>query len=211
MNVIPPIDGLRDKVSRAVGRREAVEFDLQDTQKRIKLLEREEILLDLTAAYIRKLIDEEVTVGVQAVERLLTEGLQAVFTDQDLRVRADVDVQRGKVAVNLVTIQKQPDGTEIECSGMDMFGGAVLTLESILLRVIIILRRALRPILLLDESLPAIDGPYVSNMGNFLRTLCARLGMDILLVTFSPALVESADTAYRIKKSNGSIQFEETR
>jgi len=208
---IPSTEDLRDKVSRAVGRRESVETDLKDTKARVKLLEREETLLDLTAAYVRKLIDEEVTVGVKAVERLLTEGLQAVFTDQDLRVKAEVAVERGKVAVNLVTCQKNPDGSEVEGLGNDAFGGAVTTVQSILLRIIIVLRRGLRPALLLDEALPAFDGNYVANMGNFLRTLCARLGMDILLVTHNPALVEAADKAYRIKKTNGAARFEETR
>ena len=208
---IPSIEGLRDKVSRAVGHREAVEADLRSTRTRIKVLEREETLLDLTATYIRKLIDEEVTLGVKAVERLLSEGLQAVFTDQDLRVKADVDVQRGKVAVNLVTCQKSPDGTDVEGVGNDAFGGAVTTVQSVLLRVIIVLRRGLRAVFFLDEALPAFDGNYVANMAEFLRTLCARLGMDILLVSHNPALVEAADKAYRIKKTNGSARFEETR
>ena len=211
MSMIPSIDALRSKVDRAVGRREAVETELRDTHARIKVLEREETLCGLAATYIRKLIDEEVTLGVKAVERLLTEGLQAVFTDQDLRVKAEVDVQRGKVAVNLLTCQKNQDGSEVEGLGSDAFGGAVTTVQSILLRVIIVLRRGLRPVLLLDESLPAFDANYVSNMGNFLKTLCARVGMDILLVTHNASLVEAADKAYRIKKSNGGVHFEETR
>ena len=82
-------------------------------------------------------------------------------------------------------------------------------MQSILLRIIIILRRGLRPVLLLDESLPAFDGNYVSNMGHFLSVLCQRLGMDILLVTHNPALVESADKGYRIIRKNGEARFEE--
>jgi len=199
-------------LDRAIGLRDGVASRLKTVESDITTLENEEALLDLVAGLLRQLIDQEVTVGVEAVEKLQTEGLQTVFDDQDLRVKANVDVQRGKVTVDLVTSQTHPGGAEVEPSmSNDAFGGAVSTVQSILLRVIIILRRGLRPVLLLDESLPAFDGNYVSNMGRFLSVLCARLGLDILLVTHNPALVEAADQAYRIIKKNGAAKFEVVR
>jgi DNA repair ATPase RecN len=174
-------------------------------------LESEEQLSDLSASLIRTMIDTEVASGVKAVEDLLTEGLQAVFPDQDLRVRADVDVQRGKVSVDFVTIQRNADGTIVEGMSKDAFGGAVTTVQSILLRIIVTLRRGLRPILFLDETLPAFDGHYVHNMGSFLKTLSARLNVDILLVSHNPAMVEAADLAYKIQKVNGEAVFKTIR
>jgi hypothetical protein len=184
---------------------------LKATKEDIVRLEAEGQLLDLVTELFRHLIDQEVTLGVQAVEKLETEGLQTVFDDQDLRVRADVEVQRGKVSVDLVTVQKDADGSEVEGLSNDAFGGAVSTVQSVLLRLIILVRRGLRPLLLLDESLPAFDSNYVINMGRFLSVLCARLGVDILLVTHNPALVEAADRAYRIGRRGGVVRFERVR
>jgi ABC-type thiamine transport system ATPase subunit len=161
----------------------------------------------LVQTLLQQLIDKEVTVGVQAVEKLHTEGLQAVFGDQDLSVKSVVEVQRGKVSVDLITVQKQL-GHEVEGLSNDSFGGAVATVQSVLLRIIILLRRGLRPLLLLDETLPAFDHNYVLNMGAFLSTLCQRLKMDILLVTHNPALVEAADHSYRLVRRNGSVKVE---
>lgn len=207
MQTLPSITSLRSRVDRAVGLRDGVASRLNSVNSDIKELENEEALLDLVSGLLRQLIDREVTVGVQAVEKLQTEGLQTVFSDQDLNVKAQVEVQRGKVSVDLVTSQKHPGGIEVEGLSNDAFGGAVATVQSILLRIIIILRRGLRRVLLLDESLPAFDGNYVSNMGSFLSVLCSRLDLDILLVTHNPTLVEAADRAYRITKTDGAAWF----
>jgi len=81
----------------------------------------------------------------------------------------------------------------------------------VLLRTIVIVRRGLRPIMFLDESLPAFDVNYVNNMGAFLRSLCAKLNMDILLVSHNPAMVEAADRAYRIVNVEGRATFKKLR
>ena len=84
-----------------------------------------------------------------------------------------------------------------------------MTVQSVLLRIIVLLRRDMRPLLLLDESLPAFDAHYVTNMGRFLSLLCKRVGMDILLVSHNPALVEAADKAYTIQIKDGASIFKE--
>lgn len=208
---LPSVQQLRSSADRLLGRRDEVQKRLTAVDADIKALEDEETLLDLVATLLRSYIDKEVTEAVRAVEKLMTEGLQAVFDDQDLRVRADVEVQRGKVAVNLVTIQKRADGIEVEGVSNDAFGGSVSTVQSVLLRVFIILRREMRRVMFLDEALPAFDGNYVANMGQFLSALCKKLSMDILLVSHNPALVEAADTGYRISRKGGAAKFERSR
>lgn len=202
---------MRSQVDRIKGFRDAVEERLVHTQQEIRGLEAEEELTSIVGGLFRTLIDSEVTAGVKAVEHLQGEGLQAVFDDQNLRVRADVELQRGKVSVELVTLQTHPDGTVTEGASRDAFGGAVTTVQSTLLRIIVLFRRDMLPLLLLDESLPAFDENYVSNMGCFLAGLCDRLGMDILLVTHNQSLVEAAQKAYRIQKSGGVARFREIR
>ena len=208
---LPEVRPLRSIADRILGRREATQSRFEAVEADIKALEAEQTLLDLVGALLRKYIDQEVTEAVATAEKLLTRGLQAVFNDQDLRVRGDVEVQRGKVAVNLVTIQKRGDGTEIEGLSGDAFGGSVATVESVLLRVFVILRRKMRRVLFLDESLPAFDANYVANMGVFLSALCAKLGLDILLVTHNAILMEAADKGYRIVRKSGAAKFEKVR
>ncbi len=210
MEALPDIGSLRAKVERASALRQAARSRKLSIQEDIRTLGDETELLLLVASLFRTLIDAEVTMSVQVVERLMTEGLQAVFPDQDLAVRADVDTKRGKISVDLITVQTQGD-LVIEGLSSDAFGGAVSTVESVLLRILVMQRRGIRPFLLLDESLPAFDSNYVINMGHFLSMLCKRLEMDVLLVTHNTALVEAADRAYRVVKRSGASQFERLR
>jgi DNA repair exonuclease SbcCD ATPase subunit len=205
---ISSASNLRTSLERIKALRDVAVSDLAKVKSDITRLDADVVVLIAVETFIRQLIDLEVTIGVQAVEQLQTEGLQAVFDDQDIRIKAQVEIQRGKVSVDLVTIQKYANGMEVEGLSNDSFGGSVSTVQSVLLRLIIMMRWGLRPILLLDESLPAFDANYVTNMGHFLSTLCKRLDMDILLVSHNPAMVEAADKAYRISKHNGHAKFD---
>ena len=168
----------------------------------ITQLEAREEILALSSELLKKLIDSEVVQGVKSIESLISEGLQAVFHDQKIGLRAEVEEKRGKVNVSFVTSQNG-----IEGKTLDAFGGAVSTVQSILLRLAIILKRGLRPLLLLDESLPAFDSGYIHLMADFLSTLCHRLGVSILLVTHNPNLVDAAHLSYKISRSGASAKL----
>jgi DNA repair exonuclease SbcCD ATPase subunit len=205
------LKALTDSASRAVGRRDAAVTSLDEARVAVRDLQDRTELLDLVASLLRTMIDGEITEGVKAIESLQSEGVRAVFDDQDISVRAEVEVSRGKVNVSLVTTQVKENGDVIEGGSLEGFGGAVSTVQSILLRLALVVRRGLRPVLFLDESLPAFDERYVLNMALFLKTLCRKMGVDILLVTHNPALVDAADHAYRIKRDKGFSTFQRIR
>lgn len=171
----------------------------------------EEQILDRVCDLFRVLIDKEVVDNARSAEMLLTEGLKSIFDDMDLSVRTEVDVQRGKVSVDFYTVQNQPNGVQTEAPSTDAYGGSVSVVQSVLLRIVVMLRRGMRPLLLLDESLGAVAEQYVPRVGQFLRLLSERVGMDILAVTHNPVLVEAAHKAYRIRKDNGEATFTEIR
>jgi DNA repair exonuclease SbcCD ATPase subunit len=200
---------LRNKYQKLVGKRDSLQDRLSQILSQISSLENEIDTLDYVSSVFRQLLDREVVSSVQSVERLLTEALQAVFTDQDLKVESEVGESRGKVSVNLTTVQDHGGGVIVGGDTTEGFGGAVCTVQSAILRIFVTLNRGLRPLLLMDESLPAFDNNYVQNMGKFLSLLCERLDLDILLVTHNQSLVDSADRAYRIDKKNGKALFTE--
>lgn len=202
------LKALSNALHLAQGRREEVRRSLRDARSAVSRIEDEVQMMDRVAAILHTLIDGEITEGVRAIETLQSEGVRAVFSDQEITVRADVEVSRGKVNVSLVTSQRKENGDLIEGLALDGFGGAVSTVQSILLRLAIIFRRGLRPVLFLDETLPAFDDRYVHNMAAFLKVLCRRMGVDILLVTHNPTLVDAGDRAYRIRRDKGFCTFQ---
>ena len=194
---------LRSLADRAIGFRDAIQRSVDSSRKEVKRLEAEDEILALTSKLLRTLMDMQVTDAKKVVETLLTEGLQNVFINQDLRVRADVEEVRGKVAMNLVTVERHEDGKVTEGLSDESNGGAVTTVQSVLMRIITTMKRDQRRILALDESLPAFDDDYVIEMMRFLQQICERLGFDIIMVTQNKTLTSYANTAYDLHKSGG--------
>lgn len=205
------IEGLGLDLARAQTLRDSAEKRVLDIEGRLLFLEGEAELLSRVADLFRHLIDQEVLANARTAQDLLTEGLQAIFDDLDLSVRADVDVERGKVSVDLITVQKEPDGSSTEGLALDSYGGSVATVQSVLLRIVVLSRRGLRPLLVLDESLTAVAENYVPRVGRFIAALAERMGVDVLAVSHNPALVETATSAYRIRRVGGAATFKKVR
>lgn len=204
---VPSLKGPRALANKALGLRSGLEQQLSFVEKEIKeLTYREDLLLQVTNL-IRHLIDIEVTRGVSAVEELQTEGLREIFFDQDLKVRAEVGVSRGKVAVTFLTSQGREDGSVVEASGGDAFGGSIATMQSVLMRITVIFRRKMRPLLILDETLAAVADRYVERAAKFLSVLAKRLDLDVLLVSHDDALVGAAQCAYSVQKVQDHAVF----
>jgi len=197
---------LQDRVRRLEIQRSGLLTQHARMCAEISRLENEDLILDQVLILYRDLLDREIGESVSLVERLMNEGLKSIFPDQDLRVKGQIEVSRGKVSVRFLTHQRD-GGFEVEGSSDDAFGGAVTTVQSLLLRVILIMLKGMRRVMFLDETLPAFDGHYVTHAGDFLRAMCEKLEMDCVLVTHNPSLVECAHRAYRIEKVGGEARF----
>lgn len=213
LRTIPTIDRLKSRVDQAVGFRDALVRQNDENQREIKKLQNQEALLGLVAQLLRVLADAEVSTGIEAVTKLQSEGLQEIFDDKDLTLEANITESRGKVSVELFTVDRKPNGMVIKDDPTE-FGGAVQTVESVLLRIIVIMRRGFRPILVLDETLKAVQKNYLDRLVVFLTTMCERIpgGMDILAVSHDPVLIDSAQKAYYIhEERDGSATFKERK
>lgn len=172
-------------------------------QTDIDIFERHEACL-----LLEKISEEEVEKGINTYIALLDEGLKAIFPEQQVGLKAEIDKVRGKISVRLKTTFKGNDGLEIESESLDAFGGAVATIQSLLLRVALILKRGLKPLLVLDETFAPIDESRVVLLVDFLKVLCKKLNMDILCVSHNSVLTDNADIAYKIKPTTNGAVFE---
>lgn len=211
LSPIPDTQSLYQRFDRLKGKAEAIQDQYERTEAEVNRLEAEAQTLDLVIALFRQLMDSEISESIRTLDQLQTEGLRAVFHDQNNSVRSELEIKRGKVGIQMLTQRSYSDGSMVEGESDKAFGGAVSTVQSVLLRIFVMLRRGLRPVLLMDETLAAIEGDYILHMAQFLSLLAKRFSFDILLVTHDPKLVDSADHAYRIHQSNGSAVFKKVR
>ena len=162
----------------------------------ISLLEKRHSLLTQAMAALQHLIDQEISMSVSSLEELLTGALRAVFDDQVLTVKAEPEISRGKVAIELVTTQEK-DGKSVSGPALDTFGGSISSLQSLLLRVLLIQKRKLRPLLVVDEVFAAFDANYTPIWRLFL-TPWQKLDFNILGVTHNIPMYEAASRVYKV-------------
>ena len=199
---------LRDRFLSLKTLKESTEKTISKLEEQIIELDNELILKQAANVLLDRISEDEVNKGIDTYVALLDEGLKAIFPEQEVGLKAEVDKLRGKISVRLKTTFKGSDGLEIESESMDAFGGAVATIQSLLLRVALILKRDLRPLLILDETFAPVDENRIRLLVDFLKVLCERLGMDILCVSHNSILTENADIAYRIKPTANGAVFE---
>ena len=86
--------------------------------------------------------------STSTIDKLVTAGLQLVFEDQNLTLETEMLPSRGKTAIRF-KLAENNETAPIK----DSYGGGVLALVGVLLRVTTILVLDLKRFLVLDESL----------------------------------------------------------
>jgi len=160
-------------------------------QTKIEELHHEDVLLEKVSALFKHLLNKYVYEYAESFSQIITEGLQSIYHDQDVRFDIEVEQKRGKVSVNFVV-----EENGVRANPLEAFGGGVASVVSLLMRVLVVLKADMARYLILDESLASLSEEYVEPCGDFLRKLCSELGVNILLVTHNAAFVDQCDNAY---------------
>lgn len=200
------LDTAQAHLHKLGGAREALDRQAQQISARIQELEENIATLKYVSQFFRHLIDSEIMRAVNSVADLQTEGLREIFFDQKLKVIPQVEESRGKISVKFV-VQHEKKGSVVEGDPLKSFGGSVQVMMSILLRITVIFRRGLRPVLLLDETLSAVADQYKDRAVDFLSSLCSRMGLDILLVSHDDTILGKAKRAYAVSMRQGAAVF----
>lgn len=189
-------DEVQSKSEELKNRRDFLKEKREEIEEEISELQQEILLLKKVEELFKFLLDEYVHKYAESFSRIVTKGLQTIFHDQDLEFDVNVTQRRKKVHVEFDTVEGNRRGQALES-----FGGGVATVESLLLRILVILKTGLSRYLILDESLASLSEEYIETMSNFLRKLCNQLDMNILLITHNRTFVEYSDTSYKASEN----------
>lgn len=172
-------------------RKDSLNREIDDLQEEITMLEKVEELF-------KHLLDENIHQYAESFSEIVTEGLSYVFHDQNLTFQVNVEKKHGGIWVEFETASDEVTGQPIES-----FGGGVLSVESLILRILVLMEKDLSRYLILDESLGALSEEYIDQMSKFISQMSERFDVDILLVTHNDAFLDHADTVYRARQKKG--------
>lgn len=191
------------KFERVDAKHDILARQAEDYAREVETLRGDVAILDKVEELYKFILDKYVNKYAESFSEIVSEGLQAIFYDQDISFHVVVGQKHGKVWLDFETAQ----GGGHRGQSLDSFGGGVSSVQSLLLRLLVLLRKDLARYLILDESLAALSEEYVGNAGQFIRSMCQKLGVNVLLITHNKAFLEYADTSYHagIDSESGAL------
>lgn len=167
-------------------------------------LRTEKDILDKTETVLKHLTDKLVKKDLSKMDALVTYGLKTVYSDRNIRFQSEIMERGRKIWIDLQTIY---DDKLLDPQAKS----SVHVIESLLLRLLCIIKMKRARLLLLDETFANVDPDYNENLYQLMTSLCKKLGMDVLLVTHFSGHTEYVDHTYRIVGKNGITQVEKVK
>lgn len=155
--------------------------------------------------------EEKQYAAQEAIEQLVTRGLQTIF-DDTLSFHILQDVKARRAEVSFIVRSTLANGTVVDTDVMDARGGGLAATVGFLLRLVVMLLRTdtrADNFMVLDETFAHVSEEYLPALGEFLRKIVEKTGVQILMVTHQPEFVDYADKVYRVSAIDGKTVVKE--
>lgn len=169
------------------GRRAEIEQSITDT---------------LTAQKVAQIVAEETQRNLEEhISGVVTKAFQAIFDDPyEFRVR--FETKRGKTECNLFFVK---NGQEVD--PISAAGGGTIDVASFALRCAIWAMKPNRPVFVLDEPFRFLSRDLQHKASAMLKLFSETLGVQIILISHIPEIIESADKVIEIINTKGEAQI----
>jgi ABC-type dipeptide/oligopeptide/nickel transport system ATPase subunit len=149
----------------------------------LEVSKKEQVLLEKVKAVLSHLMDSTSQKDLRGMDALVSYGLNTVYPEKQLEFKSELVDSGKKVSVEMSTLRAGAKASKDQ-------HGSVSVLESLIIRVLSILKLKGARFLIADEPFSAIGADHITNVGALLEELAKRLDMDILLVTNNPGVSE---------------------
>lgn len=165
--------------------------------------------LDRVTVLLNSLGEERQLKAQSSIEELVTRGLRMIF-DDTLSFHI-VQSTRGKTAAVDFVVRTSLGSQTIDTPIMDARGGGLAAVVGFLMRLVVMLLgqgKAGRDgvsenLLVLDETFAHVSAEYLDGVGQFLREVVDRTGVQIVMVTHQEELTQYADKVAHFHTDGG--------
>jgi DNA repair exonuclease SbcCD ATPase subunit len=141
----------------------------------------------------------------RVIEELVTRGLQTIF-DHTLSFHIVQTTKARTANVEFFVRTALASGNVVDTPVMEARGGGVAATIGFLLRLVVLLLRSgntrEEQLMVLDETFAHVSAEYVPNVGEFLREIVDKTGVQIVMVTHQQEFVDFGDAVYRFHQND---------
>ena len=128
-----------------------------------------------------------------SIEGLLSKGLATIF-QEDVQFKIETSIKRSKIWADFY-ILKNGNKEKLENQG-----GGVINVVSFLFRVIFIRLLGMVPLMILDEAFNMVSKGNIERLGEFIRRIHDKFGIQFIIVTHHREFTEVADDVIDISE-----------
>lgn len=163
---------------------------LEENEKRIDVYKGINLLFEKASVIARRKIKDE-------IELLVTHGLRSVFEDPSIEFKVDFVSRRNQIEADFY-LEWTEAGKRIKGNIADTYGGGIVDIISIILRLVVLELSGISGPLFLDEPGKMISEQFVPNFGKFLIELSRTFKRQIILITHNSVLAEYANKMFEV-------------
>lgn len=197
------IGSVKRDLEKSASERDVHLSRLKEVQDEIVELSASVVHHERAVALLNSLGEERQLRAQDAIEQLVTRGLQTIF-EESLSFHILQDVKARRAEVTFIVRSELPNGVVIDTDVMNARGGGLAAIVGFLLRLVVMLLKTdtnQDNFLVLDETFAHVSDEYLPPLREFLRQIVDKTGVQILMVTHQPEFVEAADKVYRLSTS----------
>ena len=128
---------------------------------------------------------------------IITEGLKIVFPESEYSFKVAFVERRNTIECDLSLIDSKGN----EYDPMKSVGGGVADFISLLLRITYVMLSPHENIIIADEPAKFIDRDRINTATQFIKKVCDDFGLELVVITHIPQMVEVAKTVYVVTKN----------
>lgn len=196
------LDNFRLKLVKEDARKE--ELTLQLNEKTLecgKLEKNNKVLMDVLGLLEQCNIAARDFVKIE-VEQLVTQGLRSIFEDATIQFNIDFVTKRNQVEAEF-TLSHEEDEVRIQGDILSTYGGGIVDVISVSLRIIIMQLMKIKGPLILDEPGKMISAQFIGAFGKFLTESANAFDRQIIMITHNSKLVEFANNTIEVFQTGG--------
>lgn len=180
------------------GEARSVIFQAENLETEIESLKLDILHLEQASGILNSVGEDRQLKAQGVIEELVTRGLQSIFnSNYSFHILQTVKNKNAHVEF---MIRTTVGGSVIETPVMESRGGGMAAIVGFILRVVVmLLRKDVARILFLDETFAHVSAEYLPALGEFLREVVDKSGIQIVMVTHQDEFVEYADKVVRFE------------
>jgi len=206
--LLDKFDDVKTLVSEQIGKKEMLEKEKYEINNKIKETDILENVYCESSEVLQQTSNIMKTKTIEKIEILATKGISDVLNEDNLKFVIKYDAKRNAISADYEIYDKI---TEEYYDIINSFGGGMIDIISIVIKIIFLYKFNVSKILILDEAGKWISNDKQQNFGRFLKIMSKELDIQIILISHKEQVIEEADRVFRVKKINDESKVEVIR